>query len=371
VRRKSIITILTLLLIIVACEKAPDETDIPISREPILVLPNFLVEATGEVKLRRPGWRDFLPVSIGTLLESGDLIRVSEDSHMSIFCGDETLWELNPTSLPADGIEHSIPCQSSYPPRPWSDVARVRGEDDDRIPYVIAPRNSALLDTQPMLRWHPLSGVDIYEVTILSDDGMDRTAVTATGHELGWPDAWPSLQPGASYVLIVEGDKHASDAGNTQHVGLAFWLLSPQQTEIVERLESRLRERPMQSAATTLLVAELYRNYDLRVAAADLLAALPPDDDTPIVWLTLGQVYLEMGLGSEARTSLIQALDISLPIDDLEMAAHAHMGLGMADQQMGEATAPDHWRAARLLYEQIGDANGLETVDELLGESTQ
>jgi hypothetical protein len=332
-------------------------------------LPNLLVQAEGKIWLRRAGWSDFLPVSLGIVIAPGDMLRVAEGSTAAVFCGDESLWEQGPSSLQADGLEHGIPCQVGRPPRPWSDVAALRGEEDNQVPYVLYPRNTALLNDRPRLQWHPLPGVDTYTLTLIADDGQDRAAVQASGGGLDWPEDWPPLEPRATYVLVVEGDGKLSDAGNQGHAGLGFWLLATGEAQTVQELEARLRALPMAATARDLLVAELYLEHGLYAEAVPLLEGLATDDGPPAAWLALGQVHLELGLALEAQAALDQALAIAQATGQQEAEAAAQVGLGLAAQLLDDdAAAENHLQAARERYEQFGDQDGVEQVERLLSQ---
>jgi hypothetical protein len=333
------------------------------------VLPNLLVEAQGEVWLRRVGWSEFLPAGFGVAVQPGDLLRIPEGSVASVFCGDETLWESGPKALPTDDLEHTAPCQTGRPPRPWSDVAALRGEQGAQIPYVVWPRNTALLSDRPQLQWNALPGVDSYTVALISDDGQERPPVTADGGELAWPVGWPPLEQRATYVLVVEGDGARSDEGNEQHAGLGFWLLDRAEAEQVRALESRLRGQSLGPSAADLLVAELYLGRDLRAEATGLLEGLSASAGSAPVWLALGQAYLEAGLTAEARAALDRAVVVAGETGQQQVEAEALVGLGLAARLEDDgATAETHLQAARALYEQIGDQAGLEQLDQLLSD---
>jgi hypothetical protein len=333
------------------------------------VLPNLLVQAEGKVWLRRVGWIDFLPAGFGVAVDPGDLLRVAEGGSAAVFCGDESKWEAGPASLAADGLEHGVPCQAGRPPRPWVDVAALRGEEDHLVPYVLHPRNTALLNAQPSLSWHPLPDVDTYILTVLGDDGQERAPIQSPGGELDWPGDWPPLEARATYVFVVEGDGRRSDESSTGHAGLGFWLLPAEETESVQALEARLRGQSLSSIAADLLVAELYVDHGLHAEAAQLLEALTANADTPAVWLALGQVYLETGLAIEAQASFGQALEGAQTAGELEAQAVAQVGLGLAARLLNDKdVAGEHLQAARALYEQIGHRDGVEQVDQLLAE---
>ncbi len=333
------------------------------------VLPNLLIQAEGGVWLRRSGWIDFLPAGFGVVVEPGDLLRVAEGGTAAVFCGNESLWQEGPSSLSADGLEHGVPCQAGRPPRPWSDVAALRGEENSLLPYILCPRNTALLNDRPSLGWHPLPGVDAYTVTLLGDDGQDRAPVQATGGELDWPAEWPPLESRATYVLVVEGDGRRSDESSAGHAGVGFWLLPAEEAEAVQALEARLRAQSLSSTAADMLVAELYLGHGLRAEAAQLLEDLTASDGAAAVWLALGRVHLETGLAAEATEAFGQALAEAQAAGELEAQAAAQVGLGLAARLLNDKdVAEEHLQVARALYEQIGHRDGLDQVDQLLAE---
>jgi hypothetical protein len=66
--------------------------------------PNLLVAVTGDVRLKREGWTEYVPVGFGTLLQYDDLLKV--EGSAKVLCGDLT-------TVSIDGRD-SCPC----PPAP-------------------------------------------------------------------------------------------------------------------------------------------------------------------------------------------------------------------------------------------------------------
>jgi hypothetical protein len=220
-----------------------------------------------------------------------------------------------------------------------------------------------------MLQWHEVTGGGNYLVSVLTDDGQDRQAVQVAGNRTEWPEGWLPMEPGATYVLVVEGAGRHSDEGNEGHAGLGFWLLPDEQAGSVQGFEERLRSRPLSSTASNLLVAELYRSHGLRAEAAALLEELVTTDGASAVWTALGEVYLETGLVLQAEEALERALLSAQAAGQQEAEAKARVGLALtARLQDDDVSAQEHLLAARALYEQIGDRVRLEEVTHLLGE---
>jgi len=336
-----------------------------------LLLPNVLVAVKGRVLVRHPGSSYFTPAALGTEVQPGDTLRVTEGS-AAIFCGDETLWDKSPFPL-QPGRDQGVPCTSGRPPRPLPDLTLLRGEHPQvatKIPYVIIPRTGWVLSERPLIRWHPLAGVETYTVTLQSDDGLERPPIVVTGSELPYPADWPPLQAnGATYVVSVEGGgRRSSEAGVT---GTGFSLLPPQQAQRLREQEERLRRRPLQEPDLTLLLAELYRSYGLRSETVTLLAGAPEGENTVAVQLTLGYTYLDMGLFAEAGSVFERALALARQQGLLEIQARAHFGLGLAQCGLGrEEDARGHWQAARDAYQQLGLLNDATQTETYLNTLT-
>lgn len=327
-------------------------------------LPNLLLEPDAEVELRRAGWAGFGPAGFGTVLRPGDLVRVAEGGQADVFCGDQASWSQGPRRLTGDGQEHGVPCDSGRPPRPWPDVAALRGPAEEERVYVVRPRNTALLSDRPDVVSGP-SGTGANPpstVSVLSDDGKERAPIRNVQWIVGWPDTWAPLQSGATYVLLASDEQ--PDAGTT--LGRGFWLLDPSSADEVRDREAELRKLGLSQAAEQLLVSELYRSYGLHAEAIGLLRRLSEEVPSPPIWLNLGQAYLETGLPAEASESFEAALRLAEGLGDLPSAGEAHVGLALAAQLEDDAPAfAVHLEQARKIFEEVGDDQMSQEIERL------
>ena len=337
-----------LLLLLVACDSTGfSEPDVPDAPPPVAlapVLPNLLLEVTGQIEVRREGSLDFVPVALGAAVEPGDTLRLVE-GEAAIFCGNEASWDDNPQSLPLDE-EKGVPCQEGRPPRPAPNLVRLRSSKL----YVLSPRSGFVMDERPILRWNPVSNVQEYAVTLKSDDGKERAPMMVSGNELTYPAEWEALQAGATYRLQIEieidGVKSESNPEGE------FLLLSAEKRQQLEAQVERLQQRPLHDLSRTLLLAELHLNYELYSEAIELL--LKADGDQVAVPRLLGQTYLQMGLLDEAIAAYSQALTLAEAAELPEEQAAAHLRLGFAAcAQADEEQARSHKQEAQKLYEQM------------------
>ena len=336
------------------------------------ILPNELVKAEGQVTVKRRQATGFVPAGVGTQVEPGDLLRV-EEGGAAIFCGNEAEWDSGPRPLTA-GESHGVPCLAGRSPRTAFDQTRLRGQTNarvDDIPYVLSPRTGFVRSDRPMLRWHTLTNTDAYTITLVGDDRRERPPVRAGGGELAYPDAWPALMGGgASYRLVVQAGERSSEeevSGKDKFWG--FSLLEPANATQLQNQEAKLRARPFNEDALTLLLAELYLNdaYKLRSEATGLLSEAVVED-LASAQVLLGEVYLEMGLVDEAQAAFDKALALAQKSGLPEFEAGAEFGLGTVSclrWDRGQAEA--HWQTAKDQYAKLGLVERAQKTATVLG----
>lgn len=359
-----ILLLLVLSISLTACGSDGGDASGEVRTSSEQILPNLLLEVDGTVEIRRTGWSEFLPAAFGAILRQGDLVRLPEGGSAFVFCGDEAAWEAGPNSIPADGEAHGVPCESARPPRPWPDVAALRGAADETDTYVVRPRGTALLDDRPTLVWESAGdgGDTLSLVSVLSDDGESRAPVQVSTGALDWPESWPPLVPGATYVLLI--GEETADPDTT--LGRGFWLLDEAQAGELRTREDVLRAHGYSGEAQRLVVAELYYSYGLYAEAIEELEPLAVETSAPPVWLKLGQLYLETGLPLEAQEAFMQALVRAQALGDLTSVGEAYLGLALAaDLEDNPADFAGNLEEARALFNQVGDSTLLAEVERL------
>jgi len=366
-----------ILILVPACNPTPGDSGVnpiamadqeyTVSQKSAGELPNYLVQAEGSIQLRREGWKDFLPTGFGALVEPGDLLRVDDGGLASVFCGSDAAWDEGLVALAADGLEHGVPCQSGRPPRPWTDTASLRGAGNRDVPYIIAPRNTALREDRPALHWHKMESVETYTISLIGDDMLDRPLVETDSAEIPWPEPWPPLEPGATYVLIVEAGNIKSNNGNETNVGLGFWLLPEAEMKRIQELELAVRTQNLSPQGMDLLLAEIYQINHLYPEANRLLQSALNSQPSPAVWLKYGRIQLETGLAVEAIDAFNQSLDAAKTSGQLDIQGESLLGLGLGYRMLGdEAEAVEYFESAAEIFKDIGDQRGIAHADELI-----
>jgi hypothetical protein len=325
---------------------------------------HLLVESSGRLTRKRPGWQEALPLSFGAILDRDDLLEVSAGGEGLVACADLSVSALAP------GYRGGLPCPVGEPKmvREGSFVLGPRRSvaADPSIPYVLSPRHTYLLSGQPLLRWRA-SGPDTTTYTVrVWGSGLTWEA-EATATEMRYPADAPVLQPGVSYHLSVTDSAGRSSEEEKTALDLSFVLLSTEQAAAVEALVTQVSGLGLSQRAANLLACQIYDGHDLRADAIRLLEEMAPRQDAPGLHRRLGSLYLEVGLYTEAASAYGLARNGYGALGDLEGEAAALAGVGLAHRGNGDdATARDWLEKSRALYQRLGDDVGLTSVEDAL-----
>jgi hypothetical protein len=231
---------------------------------------------------------------------------------------------------------------------------------DSSIPQIITPRHTRLRNPRPAIRWRAVPGVTVYTVSI--NGTAWRTEVRDTT-ELVYPDDAPPLEAGTVYkVVVVAGDRRSDEE---QLPGQGFTILSAAEAQGVRAVEAKIRTLNLSDAATNLLLARLYAGTGLYAEAISQLEGLPKTARTVAIKRLLGDWYLRIGLGSQARQHYQAVLD-QVSEDDAETLAIVQYALARLALAEGDRAAAQRYvAAARANYERLGDQAALSEVEQL------
>lgn len=321
---------------------------------------NFLSEIKGDVKLKRSQWKDYRKADFGVLLNPSDQLELSPGASARVMCNNSRVWVV-PTgqvSLVSEG------CGSRKPRgRGFNRPSRTRSAYQI-IPYIISPRNTALLNDRPVLRWNAVPGATRYRVRV-EDAGLTLDWQTETSNtQIDY--SGPPLQPDSYYLLIVETDTGKSSE-EEQGTDLGFTVLDAQKAESVRTAVAQLKQQQLTQGAEGLALAYLYQRYDLKAEAIGLLEGLVKQEtQTVAVYQLLGDLYLDVGLKQQAKRRYLQALELAKPTGNLEGQAQAQVGLGQVEYSLGKPTQTIEWLTqAQRNYQTLGDRSKVKEVQEL------
>lgn len=308
---------------------------------------NLLVAVEGTARLKREGWKDFVPVAAGTLLASTDLLDVQGSA--SVLCAGPqvlTLTALGKTPCPTERTA------LVYEGARFSSGQRGAPAD---VPYLLFPRNTLVLDARPQLIWHD-SGAPPYTVSISDDVGTTIwEQADVAGTTLVYPDDAPALAPGLGYLLVVR-DANGRSSAEDPEKGLGFGVINAEtRAEVLAQRAALERLEGLDEPAHVLAVAVRYATWPeeggrgLHGEAWLLFNQLAQTHDTPALQLWLGNVLAKTRLTDEATAAYQRARDQASAMGDTSSQAAAEAGLWRVNGDQA------HLDAALALYDELGD----------------
>jgi hypothetical protein len=191
----------------------------------------------------------------------------------------------------------------------------IRGPEDEdvTIPMLLEPRNTAVLDGRPDLRWTRVKGATEYLVEMIGEvsfrarfDAGDVSCAQAPGwgdREVCWisyPQSAPELPPGTLSYLSIAARRGIASPWYRESAHRRVQRLPAAQ---VAELRARLDVLAAPGEITRqLLEANVYAEEGLLKDALAVYRGLALQD-IPEVFVTLGDIYLETGLLAPAAWS--------------------------------------------------------------------
>ena len=294
----------------------------------------LLIDVRGDVRFKPEGQSHYQSAREGNFLTLGDRLRTAAGGQVRILCDDSaTTWVMysNQESGVAEGC----------PPSLFGTRLRIGNQDDNAsggnnpdIPYVVSPRRTAVLDSQPLLSWNPVSGAVSYTVQVVGSEITWETQTTDT--EVRYTGE--SLIAGAEYQVIIEADNGPSSQLDEGSETATFELIYPEDWEIVQTAIANISEQNISAEIQALALANLYIREDLFAEAIDTLEPFAAaETNTFGVYQKLGDIYRYIGLNLLAEERYQQAINIALAEGAIEGLADARSGLAevklMLDQK--------------------------------------
>lgn len=279
-------------------------------------LVGWIIEAKGEVWLKREEWSDYRCITVGTKLYPGDLLQPSPQARVLVQCANgTTIW-----SVPAgviSGATNGCPPQAVPLPRTRGDIAPLRSGISPLIPYIISPRRTKLLNSLPMLRWNAVPGASRYTVSLIVDEEDVLWETQVEGTEVVYSGESP-LESGVDYLLMVEADMGASSLEDDSP-DLGFTLLDENEATVVREAIEQLVKLDLADETKSFALANLYRIHDLKAEAiATWEALVKRGSQIAAIYRTLGDLYLEVGLNPLAQSWYMRATQLGTEVGDVQ-----------------------------------------------------
>jgi len=272
-------------------------------------LVGWIIEAKGEVWLKREQWSDYRRITVGTKLYPGDLLQPAGGARVLVQCANgTTIW-----SVPAgviSGATNGCPPQAVPVFRTGGDIAPLRNGINPLIPFIISPRRTKLLNPLPTLRWNAVPSAIRYAVSLIVDEEDVLWETQVEGTEVVYSGESP-LESGVDYLLMIEANTGASSLEDDSP-DLGFSLLDENEATVVREAVEQLVKLDLADETKSLALAHLYRVHDLKAEAIAILEALVKlGSKTVAVYRTLGELYTEVGLNLLAQKYYLKAMELT------------------------------------------------------------
>ena len=324
---------------------------LPASAQPV----GYIYSLKGYAEIKRPQQK-YKKANIHDLLEAGDSVQLFKGA-VTVLCTNLTEWSVpvGKEVLLKDG------CQKrgrTVLYRPDQKTSRYRSQDDDpQTPYLISPRNTALLNRQPILRWNH-TGARSYQVKV-TGEGLNWST-TVKQPQVIFPGNKQPIQPGSRYwVTVVAEDGKRFDSN-----GLSFTFLGDEQVRQVQQDVEAMKQLSLNPNSQRFALAIVYQKYGLKLEAINLLeAASKQGRQTSAITRLLGELYQESGLLRAAKDQYVKAMQVAKAENNLEGQAMLQTHLGTVYEQLGQLKDARQWlQAAKRSYEALGNVEQAQTL---------
>lgn len=331
---------------------------------------HYLSAVQGDVYIRRV--LRFLPqrASSGDLVKTDQILRVDPNSQVTLVCSNHTSHRLSPGT-------HAVSDYCPAPP-PASETPRnlTREVFDGNQPYLLSPRNTALLSPENFLiQWHQNSDGDDTELTEITVQGRDVNWTIETSLNQIPYDGPQTFRADFSYTVTVERGEKSSSA--------QFSVLPEFERDRVNQAVAAIQALDLEPDAAAIGLALVYLNYQhgdpdrhsnsLNLEALQVLQErIQAGTRNSQLYLLQAEAYLAMDLPLEARQGFRQTLELAEANNEQERLADSYRRLGeIAARQTEDETAREFLQNALALYEELGDQEQVENAQEQLASLGQ
>lgn len=335
-RSVSIPIIFNLLLLVTFTQQEVIATPSAMEQTNTCMRVGQIISVQGQVEIKRKKWLNYHPVTIGTTLCQGDLIRPIKNTKVVVKCADpdQTLWTVPKFLL--SGV--NISCRPANEPIFTIDgpITTTRDPLANRIPYIITPNNTWILNAKPKIRWVAVPGAISYVVRVIGP-GV-KWAKEVNTPEIVYSGEQPLQPVEEGYLITVEADRGITPAKAT------FGLLDRKKATRVQAAAERIAQENLSDEEKTLAITTLFIGQGLIAPAIERLEfAIVNGSQTPVIYYTLGNLYAQLELFPQAKENYLKAVQRSTNIGDIEGQVAAATKLGEIYQVIGESEKATYW----------------------------
>lgn len=341
------------------------------------------ITAVGENVSQEQLVRGAIPMQI---LRAGEIVRVPTGGYAGLVCSTErwigldgeTSWQLTEAAcsrgreLPPGTYLSVVPHAGRIHTLKGSEVierdTREKESYYGAVPVVLSPRNTALIDPRPTIRWVAVANAIEYQVEIIGPTSFtvrvdaDQIVCSPEGHgegalticSLPFPPDQPAREPGRKYFLKVSALLGiASPLRSSEEINKLTLLATDEAVQVGNQVEE-IQTLDVDGVTRDLLLAGIYAGHGLYADAILAYQRALVVQPSPTVYVTLGDAYRAIKLYRFAYNSYQAALTQLGEVDDHASRAAVEFGIGHVYYNQGNyAEALTHFQIARTLYAQL------------------
>ena len=271
-----------------------------------------ILEAKGKVLVNNKNWKKPQTAFVGLSLNSDDTLDIPAKASVKIYCSDLSIWIVKPgkykvsQGCPSGKTVILLPNSNNRTLRPIGKTEAALA----KLPYVITPRETDIISDRPQIRWNAVRGVVNYTVKIDDINWEKKTDKTEIIYDGDRP-----LQPETRYWVTVTTDQGLSSQQDTE---VGFNVSDEQTKKIILDAVEKIQKQPLSPTERGLVLAYLYRSYELYGDAINVLEDLVNQGNKEItVYQLLGDTYLEVGLPQLAKNTYQKGLELAIKTQNI------------------------------------------------------
>jgi hypothetical protein len=317
-----------------------------------------IIATQGPAQLNREGWSPdaWTAVAAGTLLGPNDLLNPDDAGSITVLCSDLSIVEVTARERPQCSSEPGL---LSYG---GAEFSSIRSPNDAAIPYILYPRNTLVLDPQPLLRWNA-TGASNYTVAVVADSRTIWEQDSVAGDQIRYPADAEPLVSGKDYLLVVTDNATGVSSRLDPEKGLGFSIVEQLMRDRIAAQEHIIQSASeLDDTAKQLALAIYYTSLantgqrGLWGEAWLLLEQVAATRGDPGVYQLLGDMLVEMKLKDEAQRAYTEARQRAQAFGDTATEAAAAASLW---RLLGDEAA---YTAAIEGYRSLGDKKAEEML---------
>ncbi len=271
-----------------------------------------ILEVKGKVVVNNKNWKKPQTAFVGLSLNSDNTLDIPARASVKIYCSDLSIWIVKPgkykvsQGCPSGKTVILLPNSNNRTLRPVGKTEAALA----KLPYVITPRETDIISDRPQIRWNAVPGVVNYTVKIDGINWKKKTDKTEIIYDGDRP-----LQPETRYWVTVTTDQGLSSQQDTE---VGFNVSDEQTKKIVLDAVEKIQKQPLSLTERGLVLAYLYRSYELYGDAINVLEDLVNQGNKEItVYQLLGDTYLEVGLPQLAKNTYQKGLELVIKTQNI------------------------------------------------------